>query len=548
MPTQSLDNGTQVLDIPLNKISEAPGNVRTVYDQAEIEELAESIAQHGLLQPITVLGGPDVDGSDGTYAVYIGHRRYRALQWLRTEKRIKASEPIRCVVDNDGHSAGEMNGVGIARMLIENLQRVDISAIDEARGFAVMVEQHGYTQRDLAAAVGKSASHIAKRLALLGLPDDVQALIEHTVTIEQGYRLSQLDEDQIKKATKQIVKDGRTHNLDYDLQSMEQTRDKRRDSEKFKAYIDKNMLIVVDKLPTDLPRERFERLGWFDLAGLKQHDLKKNQILVANDAPLRSVSIYRQLTEKQAEAKQAREQAEREKARAERDAAMTEQEDDYADYIESGEATPHEVWEYQVGKLETEYEGKEADFRDAVEAALGATIRDLASKELGKYVMAVVASEAYNHAKRSCMTLGLHPPTEREDGTPISNWDLDWKGALREWIDGDTTRAVQAWLAAHVDINDITELDVFRPFRDGLAEQGIVPPEPFDAETTVGPEPWFDHETQEWRTDRPEQRVLLDGAVEPQEADFEDAAEYAAAKQTFELVWQAEQDDVRNAA
>ena len=505
MPTVTLSRDTSVEAIPLNKITgEFDRNVRTEYDQADLEELADSIAAHGLIQPITVVGGPDVPNGDGNYAVHIGHRRYRALLILKARKVIKADTFVPCVVDNTAHTSGEMSSTGLARQLIENLQRVDLSAIDEARGYARMTEEHGYTQRDLAAAVGKSPGHIAKRLALLSLPAEVQALIEHKITIEQGYRLSQLDEDQIKKLTKNVVGGGQGVSLDYDLMSAEQTKGRRQKSEKLKAYLDKNMIEVVkydDAFP--LGRERYDHIGWFDLDKLKAHDLKKNQIVVAgNSMPMTDVQIYRVLTPKQVESLQLQRDAEEEQRDAEQKAAE-------AEYIAT-EANPHEVWEYEVGQLEDAYHDARDVFFDAVNSSLGQMLTDLAPREVGKVTLALVATKALEQAQASCTTLGIHPPHETDEGAPLSSWQRDWRGALREWIGDDTTRAITAWIAGHVTVSDVQLLDVFGPFRDQLAEHGVTAPVEPDYEAIVGPEPWYDEETDQWHTDVPEPEAVVD--------------------------------------
>lgn len=486
MPTATLPSRT-IIEVPLNKITgEMSGNVRSEYDTAELDELAESIAVHGLIQPLTVVGGPDVEGGDGNYAVYIGHRRYRALQILKDAKRIKATQSIPVIVDNDVIDLASDTGLGstaVARMLIENLQRVDISALDEARGYAVMTEQHHYTQRELADAVGKSPGHIAKRLALLTLPTEVQEMVGHQIGLDDAYELSKLDDDQIRKIAKQAAT-GRS--IEWDLKNAQATKERRVRAEKLKAFLDKQMIEVLPELPADIPREQLDHIGWFDLERLKAHDLKKNQLVVkGNTNPMTEVNIWRKLTAAQAAKAAEQAAAEQEQRDAQRAAAAEQEAAEYAEYLAT-EASPYERWEAECDELrETWYEQRSA-WVESIHAHIGQHLQDLAPRDAGKIAVAMVAARSVSQAKMTCDRLGLAVPTEDEAGEPIPSWQRDYKSAIQEWVGQDTGRAVIAWIAGQVDVADI-DLDVFTDFRQTLIDQGVVapvepeyPPEPVD--------------------------------------------------------------------
>ena len=495
--TTSIDNGTKVEFIPLNKISEDGDNVRTEYDQAELEELAASILNHGLIQPITVYGGPDVPNGDGSYAVYMGHRRYRALRYLSETKQIKASEPIRCIVDNDSITGGAINSTGTARMLIENLQRVDLSAIDEAKGYQAMIEQYGYTQRDLAKEVGKSAGHIAKRVALLALPDELRARVQDSIDIDTAYRISKLDGDQIEKIRKGFESGKFTfNNIAYEVMNQEHTLNGRRRKEALRKALDKAMLEPLKELPADIHRDRFERVGSYGADDLKEYVPKKNHVQVFESYADR-ITVYRQLTPKQLEAKQAKQAAEREKFEEEAEA-------EEAEWLEN-EATDQEKWDYQADELRGEYREQVLAFERAVREGIGEFIVNLEPKKVTELLIARVASDVVNqfsaNAKRSCIALGINAPTEDEEGNEISEWDLDWNGTLLDWIGQSTTKALQAWLAREVKPSQVADFDVLAPLREALAEKGAVVPEEPDYEAILGERPADDDEDDDEQPD-----------------------------------------------
>ena len=130
---------------------------RTVFEQEKIDELTDSIREHGVLQPLAVR---NMDG--GYYQIIAGERRWRAARAAGL-----AEVPVRIIVADD-RKATEL-------ALVENLQREDLSPIDEARAYKTLMDEFGMTQEDVAQRVSKSRPAIANALRLLALPD---ALIE----------------------------------------------------------------------------------------------------------------------------------------------------------------------------------------------------------------------------------------------------------------------------------------------------------------------------------------------------------------------------------
>jgi len=150
------------LDVAIELIRPNPDQPRRAFGGEELEELANSIRQRGLLQPILVRPMPHAAGE---YQIVAGERRWRAAQ-LAGLHAVPAL--IRDLTD--------IEVIEVA--LIENLQRADLNPLEEARGYATMMERHPRSQEDVADVVGKSRSHVANTLRLLKLPEGVRDHLE----------------------------------------------------------------------------------------------------------------------------------------------------------------------------------------------------------------------------------------------------------------------------------------------------------------------------------------------------------------------------------
>ena len=163
--------------IAIDQIHESTTNPRQTFEQSKLEELAESIRQHGLIQPVTVR--PNANG----FEIVAGARRFRASQLAEL-----FSIPAR-IVELDDAAAMEWQ-------LVENSQRVDVHPYEEAQGFQRLLDMPGY---DVAAPVlksGKSASHIYARLSLLQLiPDVAQAFVEERITASHANLIARLPQE-----------------------------------------------------------------------------------------------------------------------------------------------------------------------------------------------------------------------------------------------------------------------------------------------------------------------------------------------------------------
>lgn len=159
------------MEVELAKIAQSPNQVRTVYDDEELRELAESIRDNGLLQPIKVR--PMGQG----YELVYGHRRVAAMRLLGWTK---CEAIVETVSDQDS----------LVQSLVENLQRQNLDILEEAHSYQVLVER-GYTLNEIAELVRKPAGRISNRLSILRLPPQVQELVkprvgQHETTTGRG--------------------------------------------------------------------------------------------------------------------------------------------------------------------------------------------------------------------------------------------------------------------------------------------------------------------------------------------------------------------------
>jgi ParB family chromosome partitioning protein len=147
--------------VPLDQIRPGRLNPRKDFREDELTELADSIRHKGLVQPIVVRP----DAMNGGYEIVAGERRWRAAQRAGLHQ-------LPVIV----RELGDQEALELA--IIENVQRTDLNAIEEATGYRELMERFGYTQDRLAEEIGKSRSHLANTLRLLRLPDSVQALVQ----------------------------------------------------------------------------------------------------------------------------------------------------------------------------------------------------------------------------------------------------------------------------------------------------------------------------------------------------------------------------------
>ena len=183
------NNGSVTLKI--SEIEPNRSQPRKEFDEKALSELAESISKHGLLQPLLVRPLPL-----GGYQIVAGERRYRAC-------RMAGITEVPVII----RELGDTETMEIA--LIENLQREDLTPIEEALGYKVLIDEHGFSQEDVAQSVGRSRPAIANSLRLLKLPQSILDLVSDgkisagharaLLTLEDEKLMQELAEDIIKK-------------------------------------------------------------------------------------------------------------------------------------------------------------------------------------------------------------------------------------------------------------------------------------------------------------------------------------------------------------
>lgn len=162
-PTALGEPDAGIRTLPIEMLEPGPFQPRGSMEVTPLQELADSIREHGVLQPILVRPKPG-RGGEGLYEIIGGERRWRAAQLVPLHD-------VPVVVREFG------NREAMAAALVENLQRQDLNALEEAEGYRRLIEEFELTQDALGQAVGKSRSHVANTMRLLALPDRVRELL-----------------------------------------------------------------------------------------------------------------------------------------------------------------------------------------------------------------------------------------------------------------------------------------------------------------------------------------------------------------------------------
>ena len=185
-----ISGGARVVDIPMDRIEPSRYQPRIHFDEQALQELADSIRENGLIQPITVRE------IDGHYEIIAGERRWRAAK-LAGLDRIAGY-----VLSPSETQAAEMS-------LVENIQREDLTAVEEAKAYVQIMRQSGMTQEQVAARVGKSQSAVANKIRLLNLNQSVQdAVMDRTLSERHARALLALKPEQQENALKYVTDRG----------------------------------------------------------------------------------------------------------------------------------------------------------------------------------------------------------------------------------------------------------------------------------------------------------------------------------------------------
>lgn len=166
---KEIQNKNEIIDIPIEWINPNPLQPRKIFEKDLLEELAKSIMEKGIFQPLLIRKAKDTS----RYEIVAGERRWRAAQLAKKHE-------IPCIIlDINDKEASEIS-------LIENLQRRDLTSIEEAKGYTLLIKDHNYTHEELSEIVGKSRAHISNIIRLLSLPEKIiNRLMKRELTMGQ---------------------------------------------------------------------------------------------------------------------------------------------------------------------------------------------------------------------------------------------------------------------------------------------------------------------------------------------------------------------------
>ncbi len=186
------EDNNEIQNLKISQIEPNRSQPRRSFDEEALDELAQSIREHGVLQPILVR--PQIYGG---YQIVAGERRYRA-------SRMAGLTEIPAIV----RELSDSETMQIA--LIENLQRRDLSPLEEAKGYKTLMDDYGFSQEEVARTVGKSRPAVANTLRLLSLPEDVKPMLE-SGSLSAGHARAILaieDEKAAAEAANKVVREG----------------------------------------------------------------------------------------------------------------------------------------------------------------------------------------------------------------------------------------------------------------------------------------------------------------------------------------------------
>jgi ParB family chromosome partitioning protein len=176
--------------VPIEFVTPNPRNPRRSFADSDLTDLAQSIREHGIVQPVIVRRV----AKTGHYEIIAGERRWRAAQ------RAGLTELPVIIRDVDDRVALEL-------AIIENVQRADLNPVEEALGYQQLMDEHHYTQADLGQVIGKSRSHVANTLRLLKLPEVIRDMLV-SGALSAGHARALVTADEPASLAKRIVEEG----------------------------------------------------------------------------------------------------------------------------------------------------------------------------------------------------------------------------------------------------------------------------------------------------------------------------------------------------
>lgn len=179
------------MNVPIESVRPNPDQPRRAFTQEALQELSDSIAEKGIIQPLIVRPDPAVEGQ---FQIVAGERRWRAAQMAQMHE-----VPV-IVRDFDDTEVLEV-------AIIENIQRADLNPVEEAMGYRQLMDRFNHTQERLATAMGKSRSHIANLMRLLTLPDEVQGYLRDG-QLSAGHARALVGSDDAVSIAREVINKG----------------------------------------------------------------------------------------------------------------------------------------------------------------------------------------------------------------------------------------------------------------------------------------------------------------------------------------------------
>jgi ParB family chromosome partitioning protein len=176
--------------VPIESVSPNPRNPRRNFRDEDLADLAQSIREHGIVQPIVVRSAP----VPGQYEIIAGERRWRAAQ-----RAGLTDIPVLVREVNDR--------MALELAIVENVQRTDLNPVEEAMGYQQLIDEHNYTQADLGQVIGKSRSHVANTLRLLKLPQVIRDMLVDG-HLSAGHARTLVTAEDPAALAKRIISDG----------------------------------------------------------------------------------------------------------------------------------------------------------------------------------------------------------------------------------------------------------------------------------------------------------------------------------------------------
>ncbi|ANU09370.1 stage 0 sporulation protein J [Planococcus antarcticus DSM 14505] len=258
-PGETVNEADKVNQINVGEIRTNPYQPRKIFDQAALEELAESIKEHGILQPIIVRKAGE------KFELVVGERRFRAA------KLIKLKEIPAIIKELTDQQMMEL-------AILENLQREDLTPIEEAEAYQKLMEALNLTQEQLAFRLGKSRPHIANHVRLLTLPQNVRKLIsEKELSMGHGRTLLGLrSKKMIPETAEKVVKENlNVRQLENLVQRLNEDVPRETIEKKKDIFIEEKQSELRDRFGTNVQIKKNKNKGKIEIEFFSEDDLER---------------------------------------------------------------------------------------------------------------------------------------------------------------------------------------------------------------------------------------------------------------------------------